>query len=119
MMKIVILEDDERRQTVMADCLRDRFHQFEHVFFDDAASMVTYLGSNLCNTLLISLDHDLPLRETQHGKFVDSGTGREVAEVLAALPPTCPVVIHTSNSACGDAMELLLRDAHWETHRVH
>lgn len=119
MMNIVILEDDERRRLAMQDCLRDRFHQYEAVFFDDAKEMLTYLRVNLRCALIISLDHDLVSKSQQNGKSLDAGTGREVADYLATRPPTCPIIIHSTNSAAGDGMEFLLREANWQTHRVH
>ena len=47
MMKILILEDDDRRRTAMQDFLRDRFHQYETVFFDDAKENASVLGNKL------------------------------------------------------------------------
>lgn len=119
MMKIVILEDNIDRREVMQNCLRDRFHQYETVFFDDAKEMRTYLESHLALVLIISLDHDLELKPRRNSKPVDTGTGREVADFLALQPPSCPIIIATTNSAAGDSMEFLLREAHWEIHRVH
>lgn len=119
MLKIVILEDDERRQAAMQECLKDRFHQYESVFFDDATKACTYLESNLDKALVISLDHDLELKPQRNGKAVDVGTGRLVAEFLATRSPSCPIVIATTNSAAGDGMEFLLRDSQWETYRVY
>jgi CheY-like chemotaxis protein len=119
MMKILVLEDDERRRAAMEESLRDRFHQYESVFFDDAHVMAAYLATDLRSALIISLDHDLVPKSQHNGKFLDVGTGREVADFLAKQPPSCPIIIHTTNSAAGDGMEFLLRDSHWETHRVH
>jgi CheY-like chemotaxis protein len=119
MMKIIILEDNHDRQAAMRRCLQDRFHQYETVFFDEAKEMVAYLESNLASALIISLDHDLELIPQQNGKLLDRGTGREVANFLVQREPSCPVIIHTTNSAAGDGMEFLLREAQWETHRVH
>jgi CheY-like chemotaxis protein len=119
MMKIIILEDNRDRQAEMRRCLQDRFHQYEAVIFDEAKEMVAYLEGNLKSALIISLDHDLELVPQPNGKLLDSGTGREVADFLAQRKPACPVIIHTTNSAAGDGMEFLLREAHWETHRVH
>ncbi len=119
MMKIIILEDNYDRQAEMRRCLQDRFHQYEIVFFDEAKEMVAYLESNLASALIISLDHDLELIPQKNGKLLDRGTGREVADSLVQREPACPVIIHTTNSAAGDGMEFLLREARWETHRVH
>lgn len=119
MMQILILEDNEDRRAIMQDCLHDRFHQYESVFFDDANTMRDYLKANLPSALVISLDHDLELKSVQNGDLIDTGTGREVADFLASQPPSCPVIIATTNSTAGESMEFLLRDARWETHRVY
>jgi CheY-like chemotaxis protein len=119
MMKIIILEDDERRRTAMQDCLTDRFHQYEIDFFANANEMRTFLATNLATALVISLDHDLEPRPQHNGKPLDPGTGREVADFLAQQSPVCPVIIATTNSAAGDGMEFLLKEAHWQTHRVY
>jgi hypothetical protein len=103
----------------MQKSLRDRFHQYEIVLFDNAQLMCAYLESHLENTLIIALDHDLELLMQPNGVCADPGTGRAVAEFLASKTPICPIVIHTTNTAAGDGMEFLLRDANWETHRVH
>lgn len=118
-MKILILEDNQDRQAVMGRCLKDRFYQHEILFFDDAAEMRRFLELRLDEALLIALDHDLELKPASNGQLVDPGTGREIAEFLAGQRPICPIIIHTTNSAAGDAMEFLLRDARWEVRRVH
>jgi CheY-like chemotaxis protein len=118
-MKIVILEDNHGRRAAMEDCLRDRFHQHEVVFFGDASMMCKFLDQDLASVLLIDLDHDLELEPTKNGPSKDPGTGREVADFLAARQPVCPVIVHTTNSAAGDGMEFLLCEAGWSVHRVH
>src|SRR5262245_54736246 len=67
-MFIAILEDNEERQAVMHDCLKDRFHQFEIRFFDAADEMIKFLDRHLPNSILISLDHDLELKHSPDGK---------------------------------------------------
>ena len=119
MMKIAILEYNAARRAVMQDCLRDRFHSFESVFFDDASEMLGFLKDHLASALIISLDHDLDFKPQPNGEMLDAGTGRQVADFLALHAPVCPVIIHTTNSVAGDGMEFLLRDAHWQTHRVY
>ena len=81
--------------------------------------MLAFLATNLASVLIISLDHDLVPKPQRNGTSVDPGTGRGVADFLALQTPSCPIIIATTNSAAGDGMEFLLRDAHWETHRVH
>jgi CheY-like chemotaxis protein len=119
MLKIVILEDNRDRQTVMQDCLSDRFHRYQAVFFDNAPEACDYLRANLASTLVISLDHDLELKAAIDGKLQDPGSGREVADFLAMQTPSCPVIIHSTNTAAGDGMQFVLEESKWETHRVH
>jgi CheY-like chemotaxis protein len=118
-MKIVILEDNSDRRSEMERCLRDRFRHYESVFFDDAKLMRVFLETNLASTLVISLDHDLEPKSQHNGKPLDPGTGRQLADFLVQQPPACPIIIATTNSAAGDGMEFVLREAHWETHRVY
>jgi len=117
--KILILEDNADRRAAMRECLQDRLYQFETTFFDEAEAMIRSIQENWNQLQLIVLDHDLELKsDDASGKCVDPGTGRSVAEFLARRTPTCPVVIHTTNSTAAVAMEELLREAQWETHRV-
>ena len=117
-MKIVILEDNQERKPAMLDCLEDKFHQFEKRFFDHPAEMIDFLKDHLRETIAISLDHDLELIPTSEGRVIDPGCGREVADFLAQNIPSCPVIIHTSNSHAALAMEMVLREANWKTYRV-
>lgn len=117
-MKIAILEDNEERQAAMQTCLTDRFHQFETCFFTGALAFIDFLNEHLSETIVVSLDHDLELIPDDSGRMIDPGTGRDVAEYLAQQAPVCPVVIHTSNSAAAQGMEMVLQEANWETHRV-
>jgi CheY-like chemotaxis protein len=117
-MKIVILEDNSDRQAIMRACLADRFHQYEAHFFDNPTEMIRFLGEHLADTLVISLDHDLDLIPGPDGRCIDPGTGREVADFLAQKEPTCPVILHTTNSVAAVGMEAVLREARWKTRRV-
>jgi hypothetical protein len=98
--------------------LEDRFYLFETKFFDDAAAMIKFLDAHLTDTIVLSLDHDLELKPNQNGGLTDPGTGREVADYLARQAPVCPVIIHASNVPAALGMEMVLREALWETHRV-
>ena len=117
-MKIVVLEDNPDRVRVMRDCLEGRFAHFECRFFDDPAEMMEYLDANLPETILISLDHDLELKEAPSGKMIDPGTGRAIADYLARKPAVCPVVIHTTNAPAALGMQMVLKDARWLTCRI-
>ncbi|HYV36866.1 MAG TPA: hypothetical protein VE988_14250 [Gemmataceae bacterium] len=116
--KIIILEDNAQRQAAMQRRLQDRFFQFETVFFSAVGPMLHYCEEHLDDAIVIGLDHDLELQPGSNGRCIDPGTGREIADYLATKASVCPVVIHTSNGPAGDGMEMVLRDAHWETYRV-
>ncbi len=115
-LKIAILEDNEERQAAMRRCLADRFHRFEAVLFDRPAEMIAWLRTELPNTLLISLDHDFDLLpDPVTGTLTDPGTGREVADFLSANPPSCPILIHTSNHHAAEGMRRVLGESGWST----
>ncbi len=118
-MKILILDDESGRRTAMQNCLQERFYQYETVFFDNAKEMVRFLEANHGSALIISLDHDLGPTARSNGDASDPGTGRDVANYLSEHSPCCPIIVATTNSAAGDGMEYLLREAHWEVHRVY
>jgi hypothetical protein len=79
-----------------------------------ACEMVREMGAHLPAAILISLDHDL---EAEDG--TDPGDGMDVARCLAALTPTCPVIVHTSNGDRGTLMMGELELAGWKRHRVY
>jgi hypothetical protein len=107
-----ILEDDPNRIVAMRACLAETLPGIGVVFFEDAQKMIAWLAEHLGEVVLISLDHDLPLR-TQEGRTIDCGTGRQVADYLASVPPTCPVIVHSSNGHCAPGMVFALTDACW------
>lgn len=75
-------------------------------------SVIGWLTDHLADLMLISLDHDLPMNP-------DHGTGRQVAEDLAGLPPVCPVIVHTSNEFFAPGMMRVLADGGWPVERVY
>lgn len=114
---VAILEDDPNRIVEMRRCLVEILPEAESVFFQDARQMIDWLGLHLGNVILISLDHDLPLRDDD-GRSIDCGTGRQVADYLAALPPTCPVIVHSSNQNCAPGMFFALKNGGWPVSQV-
>ncbi|AMV28631.1 hypothetical protein VT84_29775 [Gemmata sp. SH-PL17] len=108
---VLMLEDDAERL--------DRFHAtasrlgVELIWWPDAHLMVAEMGQFLPTAAIISLDHDLEPSSPR-----DPGDGLDVAKHLAALQPTCPIIIHTSNGARGEMMAGELELAGWEHHRV-
>jgi len=117
-MQICILEDNRDRQSVMRDCLAERFHQFEAIFFEDASKMIGHLEAHLSGTILVCLDHDLELQSDGKGRAKDPGTGRDVANWLATRSPVCPVILHSTNTVAVHGMQLALEDQGWMTYRV-
>ncbi len=115
---IAILEDNGDRIAAMAACLADVMPGVEIVFFEDAALMIAWLGRHLGQVVLISLDHDLPLRNVA-GEMIDCGTGRQVADFLAVMLPRCPVIVHSSNTDCAQGMFFALQEAGWPCGRVY
>lgn len=117
-MRILILEDNAERRESMRESLEDRFPQYETCFASTAAQMIEELSQHLSDTLVIALDHDLELVPSHEGNWLDPGTGRDVADYLATQPPSCPVIIHTTNSPAAVGMQSVLDEAGWKTARV-
>ena len=103
----------------MTAVLRELVPTARTIFFEDARQTLSWLAEHLGETDLISLDHDLPIRRDGENRVIDCGTGRQVADYLATLPPTCPVIVHSSNVPCGDGMAAVLRAAGWPCRRVY
>ena len=74
--------------------------------------MVRDLPDLLKQARFISLDHDL---FTECG--YDPGDGVDVARCLAEQTPTCPVVIHSSNSPRAYIMTGILELEGWQVER--
>jgi hypothetical protein len=112
---IAILEDNTDRIAAMDDCLADKFPFFERQFFRTADAALDWLTRHLPQAVCISLDHDL---EPMTAGDPDPGTGRMVADFLATARPVCPVIIHSTNRAAADGMEMALLDGGWPVERV-
>lgn len=117
-LKVAILEDNLDRQGRMQAWLNDRLYMYEHFFFDEAQPLIQWLRQNLGETLVISLDHDLDLKPSADGRWLDAGTGREVADFLANQAAACPVVIHSTNYDAVLGMESVLTESGWHVAKV-
>lgn len=115
---VAILEDTPGRLTEMRACLREMLPHHQHLFFDNSSEMIAWLAAHLSEVVFISLDHDLPIRQERAGRRIDAGTGRLVADFLATMPPTCPVIVHCSSDDFAQGMLRVLKDAGWPTSRV-
>ena len=112
-LEIVILEDDPRRRRAMRAALADRLPQYPPRFFTTAAEAARHLHDHLDRALLVVLDHDLDPVPVHARRSLDAGTGRDVADFLAAREPACPVVLHTTNRPAAVGMETELAEAGW------
>ena len=75
--------------------------------------MIAFLERELESVDLISLDHDLGPARLVGEEQLDPGTGRDVTRFLAARPPRCPVIVHTSNPLGREGMVTDLELAGW------
>jgi NAD+-processing family protein with receiver domain len=114
---VAILEDEASRLKGFNASITKLLPQVEVVCFDESKPMIAWLKQNLGDTLLISLDHDLPLRPMD-GSLMDCGNGREVVEFMSTIPPTCPAIVHSSNNDAAQSMIIALNEAKWPCHRV-
>ena len=114
---VAILEDSAGRIAEMHACLTEALPTFRTIFFENAFEMIAWLKGHLGEVALISLDHDLPLTDRM-GKLIECGDGRIVADFLASLPPTCPVIVHSSNGYCAPGMFFTLKEKGWPTARI-
>lgn len=103
----------------MTAVLKELLPAASTVFFEDASVMLAWLTEHLGEADLISLDHDLPIRRDEENRLIDCGTGRQVADWLAARKPVCPVIVHSSNEPCAAGMMFALHDGGWRCRRVY
>lgn len=82
----------------------------------NAGYMITELPSLLGEATLISLDHDLYKYDDSEP---DPGSGRDVANYLATFPPSCPIIVHSTNTDAAWGMYNELTNAMWRVHLVH
>ena len=116
---VFLLEDNPEQLRCMLRVLRDVLPSHRLQVEDDCASAVEWLSSNQAELDLISLDHDLDSVPRDEQPPRDHGCGRGVADFLASQPPTCPVIVHSSNQVGGDGMFYELQRAGWPVYRVH
>jgi CheY-like chemotaxis protein len=115
MKMILLLEDNAERVTAFRGAVRALGEDFQIRVWHDAKTMIAECEDYLEQATLISLDHDL---QCQPGETHDPGTGLEVASFLAAYPPICPVIIHSSNADRAWSMHNELRFANWQVERI-
>lgn len=116
---VAILEDNQSRIERMRSCLMQISPNLDPLFFESAHLMVAWLSEHLGEVSLISLDYDLPVRHTADGKMEDFDTGEIVAASLAAIDPTCPTIVHSSNTVGAARMYEMLETTGWPVVRVY
>lgn len=116
---IFLLEDNPERLARMLTVLRTAFPDHRVHVEDDCDVAIAWLRDNQSDVDLISLDHDLDSVPRDEDPPRDHGCGRPVADFLATQPPTCPVIIHTTNATAGDGMFYELKRANWPVFRVY
>lgn len=110
-MKILILEDNNERNTVFRTACASLSADVR--IWRNAHHMVEDIGKEIGTADVISLDHDLNDDEGQ-----DAGSGMDVVRELARRTPTCPILLHTSNTDASWSMVNELRAAGWNVRRV-
>jgi hypothetical protein len=98
---LLMLEDDSDRVERFTATLKAIDSSMSLIVWRSARRMIGEIEPFLNAARLISLDHDL---EPGEGETEDPGDGIEVAKFLAAKPPVCPVIIHSSNRTRSDWM---------------
>lgn len=116
--KIVILDNSKKRIGLMRRKLDELFPERSAVFFDNTPEAIAWLEENLEECDLISLDYNLGPSWTREGERFDPGTGRDVVDYLAAKPPQCPIIFHSSRSEADISMEIGLLESQWIFERV-
>jgi hypothetical protein len=112
---ILMLEDDAERVARFTATLRALDPTLRLLVWRDARAMIREVEAFLPGARLISLDHDL---EPAAGETADPGDGLEVAKFLAARPPVCPIIIHSSNGQRSVWMSGEFELAGWKYRRV-
>jgi len=110
--KILILEDDIERVGQFQQMLGE---SWESYVWNNAHKMIIELPQYLNEADLISLDHDLYTLDEDNN---DPGDGVMVAKWLETQKPSCPVIIHSSNTERSRWMLGYLELGGWQTKRV-
>lgn len=117
-LEIVVLEDNHERRCAMQSALADRFPQYTVRFFVTAGESIAHLVDHWDQVLAVALDHDLDLIPVDPSRMIDPGSGRDVADFLAARTPRFPVIVHSTNVPAVIGMLTVLQEAGWQTERV-
>jgi hypothetical protein len=91
---LLMLEDNAERVRRFTATLQALDPTLQLRLWRNAWTMIREVEALLPGACLLSLDHDL---DPEEDDCSDPGTGWDLTRFLAALPPVCPVIIHTSN----------------------
>jgi hypothetical protein len=111
---LFMLEDDRERIDRFTATLRAIDPSLPLKVWRSARQMIPEIEPCLPAARLISLDHDLEPVEGED----DPGDGIDVARFLAARPPVCPVIVHSSNGSRSDWMIGEFELGGWKYRRV-
>ena len=112
---LLMLEDDRERIERFTATLKAVAPSMGLMVWRSARRMIREVEPFLSAARIISLDHDL---EPAEGETEDPGDGIDVARFLAARPPACPVIIHSSNGSRSDWMIGEFELGGWKYKRV-
>lgn len=112
---LLMLEDDADRLARFRSVIAQLEPAVDWRHWRTATSMIAELPALLPHARLIALDHDL---EPLPGDTADPGTGYDVIQAITACPPTCPILIHTSNAIRATWMQGACELAGWEYHTI-
>jgi len=112
---LLMLEDEESRVQRFRAVLHGIEPDLELVLWRNAWTMIREVEPRLLRARIISLDHDF---DPVEGNSSDPGPGWDVTKFLSALPPVCPVIIHTSNGPRSTWMEGEFHLGGWDYYRV-
>lgn len=111
---LLMLEDDRERIERFTATLGAIAPSVPLVVWRSARTMIREIEPFLPASRLISLDHDLEPNEGED----EPGDGIDVARYLAARPPICPVIVHSSNGSRSDWMIGEFELGGWKCKRV-
>lgn len=106
---ILVLEDNRDRREAMQAWLDERLSMYRLLLTDDPAECIDFISELSGNILVASLDHDLYDRADQ----TTTHTGMDVVDYLVKMPPTFPILLHTSNQPDGQRMLSRLKKIGW------
>lgn len=113
---LLMLEDNKERLERFEASLRILDAKLPLTVWSDAWRMIREVEEFLPLAALISLDHDLEPPESEPAH--DPGDGMDAARFLAARPPVCPVIVHSSNRERSTWMMGEFELGRWKAYRV-